>query len=200
MCSVLIPTVISGQQYTRTVNNRNANLLSKWYQTKINTWSCLAGFTFLFSKLHIIPTLKLQPTMSLEMKSSLEDGKYLMFWLLSPQIHTCPLLRMATNSGLTWRLKLPLHLTGIKFCHSLHQQTAYYTTWNMSGEQNIYKGKLPHYMPSRHRGEAGVQLHQYPTLVLGGGGWSVPHPDYFTPRKETQSSLYRRLGGLQEMV
>jgi hypothetical protein len=41
-------------------------------------------------------TLKLRPTTSLEKKSSLEDGKYLMLWLLLPQIytHTCPLLRM----------------------------------------------------------------------------------------------------------
>jgi len=68
----------------------------------------------------------------------------------------------------------------------------------MPGGQNICKIKLPHYMPGRHRGEADVHLYQYPTLALEGGGWSVPHPDYFAPRKETQSSLYRRVGWLQE--
>jgi len=53
----------------------------------------------------------------------------------------------------------------------------------MPGGQDICKIKPPHYMP---------------TLALGGGGWSVPHPGYFVPRKETQSSLYRRVGWLQE--
>jgi len=53
----------------------------------------------------------------------------------------------------------------------------------MPGGQNICKVKLPHYMPSRHRGEADVQLHQYPTLALGGGGWSVPHPWLLCPQE-----------------
>ena len=35
------------------------------------------------------------------------------------------------------------------------------------------------------------------TLVLDGGGWLMPHPDRFTPGKETQYPLYRRLGGPQ---
>jgi hypothetical protein len=55
----------------------------------------------------------------------------------------------------------------------------------MPGGQNICMVKLPHYMPSRHRGEAYIQLYQNPTLALGEGGWSVPHPSYFAPRKET---------------
>jgi hypothetical protein len=81
MCTVLIRTVKSGQGHKRTINNRNAesrtvsHLLSKWYQTKMNTWSYFAGLSFLFSKLHKMPTLKLRSTMSQEMKSSLEEGK-----------------------------------------------------------------------------------------------------------------------------
>jgi hypothetical protein len=68
----------------------------------------------------------------------------------------------------------------------------------MPGGQNICMVKLPHYMSSRYREEADIQPYQYPTLALGEGGRSVPHPSYFAPREETQSSLYRRLGGFQE--
>jgi len=32
------------------------------------------------------------------------------------------------------------------------------------------------------------------TSALDGGGWSVPCPNRFTPRKETLYSLYRKLG------
>jgi hypothetical protein len=59
------------------------------------------------------------------------------------------------------------------------------------------KVKLSCYMPNRHRGEAEIQLYRYLTQVLEWGGWSVPCPDCFNPRKETQYPLYRRLGGLQ---
>jgi len=58
MCTVLIPTVKSGQGHTRTINNRNAesrtvsHLLSKWYQTKMNTWSYFAGFFPIFKAAH----------------------------------------------------------------------------------------------------------------------------------------------------
>jgi hypothetical protein len=33
------------------------------------------------------------------------------------------------------------------------------------------------------------------TLALDGGGWSIPSPGHFTPRKDTQYPLYRRLVG-----
>jgi len=33
------------------------------------------------------------------------------------------------------------------------------------------------------------------TLALDGSGWAMPHPGCFMPRKVTQYSLYRRLGG-----
>jgi len=67
MRTVLIPTVKSGQGHTRTINNRNAenrtvsHLLSKWYETKMNTWSYFAGLSSLFSKLHVMPTLSHSP-------------------------------------------------------------------------------------------------------------------------------------------
>ena len=35
------------------------------------------------------------------------------------------------------------------------------------------------------------------TSALGGGGWSAPRPDRFTPGKESRYPLYRRLGGPQ---
>jgi hypothetical protein len=35
------------------------------------------------------------------------------------------------------------------------------------------------------------------TPALDEGGWSTPRPGRFTPRKETQYPLYRRLGGPQ---
>jgi hypothetical protein len=35
------------------------------------------------------------------------------------------------------------------------------------------------------------------TLALDGGGWSTPHPSWFTRGKETWYSMYRRLGGRQ---
>jgi len=35
------------------------------------------------------------------------------------------------------------------------------------------------------------------TSALDGGGWSTPHPVSFTPGKESQCPVYRRLGGLQ---
>jgi hypothetical protein len=35
------------------------------------------------------------------------------------------------------------------------------------------------------------------TLALDEGGWSTPRPGRFTPGKETQYPLYRRLGGPQ---
>jgi len=35
------------------------------------------------------------------------------------------------------------------------------------------------------------------TSALDGGGWSMPHTGCFAPGKETQSPLYRGLGGLQ---
>jgi hypothetical protein len=34
-------------------------------------------------------------------------------------------------------------------------------------------------------------------LVLDGGGWSLPYPNWTTPRKENQYPLYTRLGGTQ---
>ena len=33
------------------------------------------------------------------------------------------------------------------------------------------------------------------TLALDGGGWSMPHPGHFSPRKEIRYPSYRRLGG-----
>jgi len=33
--------------------------------------------------------------------------------------------------------------------------------------------------------------------ALDGGGRSTAHPSHFTPRKETQYTMYRRLGGSQ---
>jgi len=33
------------------------------------------------------------------------------------------------------------------------------------------------------------------TSALDGGAWSMPHPSHFTPGKETQYPLYRRLDG-----
>ena len=35
------------------------------------------------------------------------------------------------------------------------------------------------------------------TSALDGGGWSMPRPSHFTPRKETRYPLHRRLGGPQ---
>jgi len=35
------------------------------------------------------------------------------------------------------------------------------------------------------------------TSMLDGGGWSVPHPGHFTPRKKTWYQFYKRLGGPQ---
>jgi hypothetical protein len=39
--------------------------------------------------------------------------------------------------------------------------------------------------------------HEGPERALDGGGWSTPRPGLFTPGKEIQRSLYRRLGGPQ---
>ena len=55
------------------------------------------------------------------------------------------------------------------------------------------KVRLYRYMPGRHRGEIEVLAYTYPTLVLESGGWSGPRPGHFTPGRQTQCSLYRRL-------
>jgi hypothetical protein len=51
-------------------------------------------------------------------------------------------------------------------------------------------------MPVRHWWEEEVWLCPYSTSTLEGGGWPAPHPDRFTPKKETRCPLYRRLSGL----
>jgi hypothetical protein len=45
------------------------------------------------------------------------------------------------------------------------------------------KVKLSHYTPQRHMGGLEVQLYSFTTLALEGGGWSMPCPCCFTPRK-----------------
>jgi len=47
-------------------------------------------------------------------------------------------------------------------------------------------------MPRRHRGELEVLLYQYSTSALE--GWSLPYPGCFSPEKNAQYLLYRRLG------
>jgi hypothetical protein len=63
-----------------------------------------------------------------------------------------------------------------------------YTDSNSTYALSLYK-------PNRHRGEAQITAISCCSSELEGGWWSVPHPDHFTPRKETQYPLYRRLGG-----
>jgi hypothetical protein len=46
------------------------------------------------------------------------------------------------------------------------------------------------------RGGRGIALVSV-TSALDGGGWLIPHTGRFAPGKETQSPLYRGLGGLQ---
>ena len=58
------------------------------------------------------------------------------------------------------------------------------------------KGKV--HPRTGHEGPEGEQRYSSTlslTSALYGGGWSMPRPGRFTPGKETQYPLYRRLGG-----
>lgn len=44
----------------------------------------------------------------------------------------------------------------------------------------------------------GLYLYPYRTSALDEGGLSPPYLDHFTPGKETQYPLWRKLGGLQD--
>jgi hypothetical protein len=48
-------------------------------------------------------------------------------------------------------------------------------------------------MAGRHWWEEEVWLCPYSNSALEGGGWPAPHPDRFSPEKETRYPLYRRL-------
>ena len=70
-----------------------------------------------------------------------------------------------------------------------------YLGWHMS-----CKGKGKVHPTTGHKGQEGEQRYSFTfslTSVLNGGGWSTSRPSRFTPRKKTQNSLYRRLGGPQ---
>jgi len=60
------------------------------------------------------------------------------------------------------------------------------------------KVKVTQKRPRRPGG--GVEVKRYSFFNLGarwGGGWSTPRPGRFTPGRETQYPLYRRVGGPQ---
>jgi hypothetical protein len=60
----------------------------------------------------------------------------------------------------------------------------------------ILKGKV--YPRTGHEGPDGEQRYSSTlslTLAQDGGGWSTPCPGCFTPGKQTQYTVYRRLGG-----
>jgi hypothetical protein len=52
-------------------------------------------------------------------------------------------------------------------------------------------------MPWWHLGGAEVLLHSFLTSALDGDEWLTSHPDCFTPRKEPQYPLKRRMWGPQ---
>jgi hypothetical protein len=61
----------------------------------------------------------------------------------------------------------------------------------------LYKVKLSLSAPWGHTGGVQVQLHSFLILAKAGGQWPTSCPSHFTPRKEPQYRLYRRLGGPQ---
>jgi len=65
-------------------------------------------------------------------------------------------------------------------------------------QHSIIKGKV--HSHTGHEGPDGEQRYSSTlsiTSALYGGGWSMPHPGRFTPKKKTQYPLYRSLGGAQ---
>jgi hypothetical protein len=76
--------------------------------------------------------------------------------------------------------------------------------WHITGHDtsldNKSKGKGKVHPITGHERSEGEQRYSSTlslTSALHGGGWSMPHPNCFTPRKETWHPLYRRLGGPQ---
>jgi hypothetical protein len=69
---------------------------------------------------------------------------------------------------------------------------------NLTSLQGKDKGKGKAHPRTGHEGPVGEQRFSSTislTLALDGGAWSMPHPSHFTPGKETQYPLYRRLDG-----
>jgi len=69
-----------------------------------------------------------------------------------------------------------------------------------SGIHTMVKGKCAAHPKTGHEGPEGEQKYSFTlslNLVSDWGGWSMPCSSCFMPRKETQYSLQRRMGGLQ---
>jgi hypothetical protein len=61
------------------------------------------------------------------------------------------------------------------------------------------KVKVKFTLEQAKKSRGGVRVYLYSFFNLGArwGGWSMPRANGFTPGKETQCLLYRRLGGTQ---
>jgi hypothetical protein len=57
--------------------------------------------------------------------------------------------------------------------------------------------KLSLSIPLQHTGDQRHRHHSFLTSALDGNEWPTSRPDRFTPEKETQYPLNKRLGGLQ---
>jgi hypothetical protein len=70
----------------------------------------------------------------------------------------------------------------------------------LSGYLNWQTDNGKVYPRTGHKGPEGEYRYSFTlslTSALDGGGWSLPHPSHFAPRKETQYPLYMRLCGPQ---